>query len=181
MECKTSPAARRLRAGFTLAEFTIASGIVGVLMVALMSFSIFSGRSLLAMGNYIDLDSQSRRALDNLTKEVRRSQTVKAYTTNSITLTDYDADDLMYTYSPSARTLTRTKQNTTTTVLENCDSLTFNMLARDPVSSSWDLTATTNLTQCKALWVYWKCSRTFIAPQVNASTMTSANIVLRVK
>lgn len=181
MDCKTTSSIKRRHSAFTITEFVFASAIVLVLMTALMAFSMFSGRSLLAMSNYLDLDAQSRRALDNMTKEVRRSTAVTAYTTNSITLTDYDGKSFSYTYSPTNRTVTRTRDNKTTTLLENCDSLTFNMLERNPNDGTFDMTAATNAAACKALWVTWKCSRIFIAPQVNADTMTTANIVLRIK
>lgn len=181
MDCKITSPTNRRRAGFTITEFVLASAITVVLMVAIMAFSMFSGRSLLAMSNYMDLDAQSRRALDNLTKEVRRAKAVTAYSTNSITFTDYDGASLVFTFSPTSRTLVRTKNSDTTTLLENCDSLSFNMLERDPNDGTFDMTTATNVTNCKALWVTWKCSRTFIAPSVNADNMTTANIVLRIK
>jgi hypothetical protein len=150
-------------------------------MVALMAFSIFSGRSLLAMSNYLDLDAQSRRALDNLTKEIRRAKAVASYNTNIITFTDYDGNPLVFTFNPTNRTFTRTKGGATTTLLENCDALSFNMLERDPVSGTFDMIVATNAASCKAIWVTWKCSRTFIAPAVNADNLTTANIVMRMK
>ncbi len=181
MDCKITSRDNRRRAAFTITEFVFASAITIVLMVALMAFSLFSGRSLLAMGNYLDLDAQSRRALDSLTKDVRRAREVAAYGTNSITFTDFDNKSLVFTFSPTNRTFTRTKDSQTTTLLENCDTLSFNMLEREANSGSFDLTAATNVINCKALWVTWKCSRTFIAPSVNAANTTTANIVMRLK
>ena len=181
MDCKITSSKHRRRAAFTITEFVMASAITIVLMVALMAFSMFSGRSLLAMSNYLDLDAQSRRALDSLTKDVRRAKEVAAYNTNSITFTDYDGASLVFTFSPTDRTFTRTKSSQTTTLLENCDTLSFNMLERDATSGTFDLTAATNAANCKAIWVTWKCSRTFVAPSVNADNLTTANIVLRLK
>ncbi len=181
MDCKITSRNNRRHAAFTITEFVFASAITIVLMVALMAFSLFSGRSLLAMSNYLDLDAQSRRALDSLTKEVRRAKAVAAYTTNSITFTDYDNKSLVFTFSPTNRVFTRTKDNETTTLLQNCDTLSFNMLERDPIENSFELTTATNVADCKSIWITWKCSRTFVAPAVNADNLTTANIVLRLK
>jgi hypothetical protein len=181
MDCKITSRNNRRRAGFTLTEFVVASFIAIVLMVALMAFSLFSGRSLLAMSNYLDLDAQSRRALDSLTKEMRRAKAVAAYSTNSITFTDFDGAALTFTFSPTNRTFQRTKGSETTTLLENCDTLSFNMLERDPIENSFELTTATNVANCKSIWITWKCSRTFVAPAVNADNLTTANIVLRLK
>lgn len=183
MECKiTSPAnPRARRAAFTLAELVISGGIVAVLAGIIMAFSMFSSRSLLAMGNYLHLDSKSRTALDRLTKEIRRSQNVTAYTTNSVTLKDSDGNPLLFTYNSSTRTLTRTKDSKTDTLLEDVDWLNFDLLERNPTDGDWSLTTATNFTYCKALGLSWSCSRTFVAPSVNASSLTAANIVLRVK
>jgi hypothetical protein len=181
MDCKITSSKHRRGAAFTITEFVIASAITILLMVALMAFSMFSGRSLLAMGNYLDLDAQSRRALDSLTKDVRRAKAVTAYTNNTIYFTDYDGKALSFAFDPTNRVFTRTKDKETTTLLEHCDTLTFNMLERDALSDSFELITATNAAYCKALYVTWTCSRTFIAPSVNAANLTSANIVMRLK
>ena len=47
--------------------------------------------------------------------------------------------------------------------------------------STFDMAIATNAAYCKAIWITWKCSRTFVAPAVNADNLTTANIVLRMK
>jgi hypothetical protein len=162
-------------------EFLVA-GSVGVLCVgALVAFSMFSSRSLLAMGNYTDMDAQARIALDTLTKEIRQAIAVTGYTTNGIALKDYDGQTLQFGYDPVARKLNRTKKGTTAVLLKDCDALSFTLLGREPNDGTFDLEVTTTPAQCKAVFVTWNCSRKFVDAKLNTANMNTATIVLRMK
>ena len=181
MDCKiTSPVKRRAR-GFTYVEFLVASALGVIVAGTLVAFSLYSGRSILAMSNCLELDAQSRTALDTMVWQIRQTQGVSAFTTNSISLTDYDNKTLTFSYDPSAKKLTRTKGTESTVLLKGCDALSFNMFSRDPNDGSWDLNPTTDRTQCKAVFISWNCSRKFVETKLNTESMTSATVVIRNK
>src|SRR4051812_41339391 len=97
------------RSGFTLIETLFTVGVTALSLLALASFFLFSTHSFATLFNYVDLDDANRIAMDQLTRDVRQCDSVKTYSTNSLVLTDFDLADLSYDYSPSNRTLTRTK------------------------------------------------------------------------
>ena len=53
MGCKTTSPTKR-RAGFSLVEGMVALAIAGICGLALVAFSMFIGRGLLAMSNHMD-------------------------------------------------------------------------------------------------------------------------------
>src|SRR5258706_60152 len=71
MVCKTTFTKKQLRqaaAGSSLVEALIAIGITGLLMLALASISMLSGRTFVAFSNYVDLDDHNRIGMDTLTR-----------------------------------------------------------------------------------------------------------------
>src|SRR3954454_14992199 len=116
---------RRSRSAFTLVEMMVATGL-GMLVLAVVAMAtVFSVRSFLAMGNYEELDTASRNALDVMTREIRQTKGLKTYATNQLTFTDYDDADLTYAWNPASGLVTRQKGTTTTVLLKQCDYLLF--------------------------------------------------------
>ncbi len=79
------------------------------LFAAIASFTIYTARSFVAVGNYADLDQASRNSLDVLTRDIRESRALMGFNTNQLALTAEDNQLLVYQYDPSANTLTRRK------------------------------------------------------------------------
>src|SRR6266404_3790796 len=75
---------------FTLVEFLIALSISGLLMVAVSSFMLYSGKSFAGISNYVDLEKNSQRALDTLTRDIRQASSLSAFATNKLTFVDGD-------------------------------------------------------------------------------------------
>ena len=165
----------------TYTEVLIAGSLGMLCAGAIIAFSLFSGRSLLAMSNYIDLDAQSRTALDTMSKQIRRAQTVTVFAPDSITLKDGDDQPLQFTFNSSTHELARIKDGKTTVLLKGCDWLKFDMFDREPSSGTFDLDPVTDPAQCKAIFVSWQCSRKFIDTKLNTANMATATIVLRMK
>ncbi len=181
MECKTLSPKRRA-AGYTMVEFIVASALALLISGALVSFSIFSGRSLMTMSNYLEMDAQARSALDSVTLKLRQAKSVTAFATNSITLNDYDSKPLVLSYDKTQKTLTSTKNGSNPTVLlTGCESLTFNMFSRDPNDATFDLDTTTDVTQCKAIYIAWNSTRYRSNGTTNAANMTTATVILRTR
>ena len=63
-----SKAQHQRQAGMTLVELMVATGISSILLLALLMLSVFTARSFAAITNYMELDKDSRTALDQLTR-----------------------------------------------------------------------------------------------------------------
>src|SRR5258708_3620857 len=127
MECRITFSKGRSRAnsGSTLPEAIIAIGVTAMLVVALCSFTVFTGHNFAALFNYVDLDDVNKTAMDQITRDVRQANQVTSYATNRLTLQDADGLPITYTYNSTNRTLTRTATvsgvASTKTVLTECD------------------------------------------------------------
>jgi hypothetical protein len=178
MELKITYSKSRQKAT-ALADILVAMGVGSILMVAVGSLSLFTGRSLAALTNYADLDSASRTALDIITRDIRQTTSLYEYSSNSLTFVDYDNGMLKFVYSPGAKTLTRIKGNETKVLLKECDYFQFTLWQRNPVPGTFDLVATTNADLCKAVNLTWVCSRKILGQPVNTESVQTARIILR--
>lgn len=185
MECKTISLFRSARkssaAGFTLTEFVIAGALAVLVLAALLSFTLMSANNLLMTRNYLVLDAQARNALDRMTSELRQSLSVTNASSNRLTVVHYSGKLLTYAHDSTNRQVTRTFDNKTTVLLPDCDRLAFTLFNGDPQTDTFDLVATMDVADCKAVRVEWDCSKSFIEPRVNAANNTSATIVMRMK
>src|SRR5262245_33351909 len=183
MDCTaitSRPNHRARRACMTLVEMLIAIGISGLVFLAVGMMIFFSGRSYAALANYVDLDNKSRKALDQMSKEIRQVDAVTAIgtvtltngnqtVTNKLVLSGKEADGtpyvITYLYNPSAtsKPLTRTKEGGlyagTTTLLTGCTYLNFGMFNRVPKDNTLDNFEATDLATCKVVQIDWICSR----------------------
>lgn len=172
---------KRRQSGLTLAELLIASGLGSLFMALAMGLFSFSNRSLASFSNYVALERQSQHALDIISKDVRQVAKLKSNSSTSLTFTDYDGADLCYTYSPSAKTLSRIKGATSEILLEGCDNLTFAIMQRNTLQSSFDQFPAATADTCKLLQLTWNCSRKILGLNLNTENMQSAKIVIRTK
>ena len=161
----------------TLVELLVALGIGGLLMMAVASMAMFSSKSLAGLYNYVDLCSANRLALDKMTREIRQTQRLSAFTTNKLTFVDYDGTNLVYHYFPADRVLMRSKNGIDDTLLTGCDNLTFTLFQRNTLKGTFDQ-GTTNLDS-KVINVNWTCSRSILGNRVNTEPAQSAKIVVR--
>jgi hypothetical protein len=151
-------------------------------IAAVMIFTLFATRSFIALGNYNDLDKTSRNALDRLSREIRQTDALTAYTTNQLTFRDYDGATLIYKWTPPSGStvgrLDRIKNSTTTTLLTQCDFLNFGISQRNP-SNGFAFYPTTNLSSVKLIDMNWRCSRKILQLKVNIESVQTAKIVMR--
>jgi len=186
--------ARRNVKGFTLMETMIVMALAGVVLAIVMATYNYSGTSFAAMGNYSDLDRKSRAALDLLSREIRNSSALIAYsTTNPKSLTFTNASTrkiIVISYDSAGRTLTLAKTGQSTqTLLTSCDTWDYSLYGRVPILSSSNITfnSATNgagnidVTACKLINMNWKCSRTIFGSKRNTESIQTAQIVLRNK
>ena len=57
---------------------------------------IFSTRSFVAMGNYVDLNKASLFALDRLSRDIREASSLQTFATNRLVLLDANTNQLTY-------------------------------------------------------------------------------------
>jgi Tfp pilus assembly protein PilW len=185
---------RRLRA-MTIMEVLVATGVGSIVLATVMSLSLFSTRSSMAVANYTDLDAKSRYALDVISKEVRQATAVSSYqsSTNSksLTLTNSAAGvSSTLTWNGSARTLVlqRTGQ-AALTALTQCDQWNVALYQRTPLVTATNIlfypatntSGTLDLRLCKMIDMSWKCSRSILGQKANTENVQAAQLVLRNK
>lgn len=178
----TSTKLRRAQksAAATLVEYIISIGVGSIALLAIVAFSIYTGRSFAGMMNYVELESQSRSTLDGMIKDIRQTAILTGFTSNSLTFRDYDDKPLLYEYSPENRTLTRTKDGTSKTLLKECDSLNFGIFQRNTTNGTYDqYPASLQASNCKVVQVTWVCSRAITGTKLNTETVQTAKIVIR--
>ena len=157
----------------------VATGVAGLVVTAIASLSYFTSRSFVAATNYTDMALLSRMALDNMSRTIRQSRQVTAYSTNSITLMDGSSNTVQYIYSPTSRRLTSVSGSTTNTYLTNCDSLQFWIYQRTPMSNTFTCYSPASITNAKLVEVTWSCSRQIFGAKVNNEVVESASICMR--
>ena len=174
------PNAKKWRRALTLVETLVAVGVSSIAFAALAAFSFYSGRSFAAIGNYVDLDNTSRRAVDVMTKEILQTGALVYYQTNVLTFTNYDDHtSLQYIYDPAGQTLTQVKDAISTVLLTECDSLEFHMYQRTPQAGTNGFYTATDPAQCKLIDMKWRCSRLLLGQKANTETVQTAQVVIR--
>ncbi len=170
----------RRRAGMTLVELMVATGIGSIVMTAVASLSFYTARSFAALSNYVELDQKSRNALDHMSQKIRQAYGVTSFSSSAVSMLYTNGSTLSYTYSPTAKTLTETVGSDSTTLLTECDALVFEAFARNPIGGTFNqFPATNETTTIKLLQVSWTCSRTIMGDKVNTESVQSAKIVIR--
>lgn len=166
----------------TIPEIVMALGIGSLVIVALLSFSAFSGRSFAALTNYSELDAKSRKALDLLSRDVRRSASLVSYAPRRIELVDGAGTRVVYAYDATAKTLSRVSGGLTEELLSGVDWLRFYIFQRTPVSGTYEqFPASAGVTTAKVVQVDWICSRSILGTRQNTESVQSAKIILRQK
>ena len=178
--------------GFTLIEILMASGILSLLVVMLTTLGFFTARSFATMGNYMDLDDQSRNTVDLLSRDIRNASALTAFTNTSTlkSLTFTNATSGQATtikYDPNARTLVISQTTGASTVVQTnltqCNQWNFTLYDRVPLITSTNISfySATNASVCKVVNLNWSCSREIFGAteKTNTEYIQTAQIVLR--
>jgi hypothetical protein len=164
----------------TLPEYVIATGIGSILVVALMSLSMYSSRTFAGLANYIELNARSVRALDELTREIRRCVSVtKSYPDQLILNDGTNATGLIITYDNLNRVLMCSRQGRSTPILTGCDSVQFALYQRTPLAGTYDQYPAAGAADAKVIAIKWTCSRTVLGVKANTESEQEAKIVMR--
>jgi prepilin-type N-terminal cleavage/methylation domain-containing protein len=189
-----APSRARFR-GFTLMELMISMAVGLVVIGVLVSLSIISAQNFAATANYVQMNDQSRLALDRISREIRNAtQLVGIQTSNPqyLILTNAVLGKLTtITCNTNANVATLTLAKTgegTETLLTGCDAFHFDIFNRYPLIVGTNLSfypATNSVTGkldpkfCKVISLSWKCSRTILGSKLNTEIVQTAQVVLR--
>ncbi|MGB9602523.1 MAG: PilW family protein, partial [Limisphaerales bacterium] len=107
--------------GFTFPELLVTIGVGSIVFIAVASLSLYTGRSFAAITNYVELDNNSRNALDILTRDIRQVNFLDSFTSTSLVFEDSDKKPLMFIYDPNKKIFYRVKEGITNILLTGCD------------------------------------------------------------
>jgi len=168
----------RATLAMTLPEMMVAVAVGSLLLMAVATVFGNSIKSFALMGNYVNMDRDSRNALDRMTREIRRAGSLTSFASDRLVFTKYAATNfsLVYQWDANAHRLTEWKTGSTKTniLLTDCDEFAF---AMQKASGA----ATTSASEGKKISVTWKCSRTMLGKQFSTEQMQQALIVVRNK
>src|SRR5258706_3386865 len=174
MVCKNTFTKSHQTAAFTLTEVMVSSALALLALTALTMFSFFSSRSFAAISNYVLLNQHSELALDKMSREIRQSHRLTAFSTNAFTFLDANSNTVQYIYSSPLRSLLRVSGGVTNAYLANCDSLTFYMYQHTPMSNSFDCYLPAYVTNARLIQVKWSCSSKILGVKANTENMESS-------
>jgi hypothetical protein len=170
----------------TIPELSLAMAVSGVILVALMSFTVYASRCFVAMGNYVDLEQRSQNALDTLTRDIREMQYLTNYrtatisgvqVTNELTFVDVEGTNVTFLHSNDA--LLKIRGAETTTLLTDVDFLSFQIFQRNTMGGTFNQFPTADAQKCKLVAVSWICSRRILGSRMNTESVQTAKIVIR--
>lgn len=167
--------------GFTLVELMVATAAGALVLTGVASVFVGSSISFSAVGNYVSLNRSSESALNQISRDIRRSANLASFANNQLVFNYAGATNLVLTYDPAAKNLTswKTGDAITNVLLTGCDSLQFSMYGNIPQPGG-NLTNTSSISNAKAISVNWRCSRTIMARR-NTEDTQEAVIVIRNK
>ncbi len=180
--------AAKSRRAWTLVEIMVALGIFTLSGMAMMGTYIYSVKAMASMYAYALLDAYNRQAMDLLTREIRQSKNVLAYTTNSVTLLtakdDGSTDRVTYSFNPGTKKMVRKSDAEGTRVLlENCNLLQFDLFTRCPSNSTdfgaFPVAVSDWSNTVKVLQLTWKTSVVQPSGIANSENVQTARIVIR--
>jgi hypothetical protein len=150
-----------------------------MIMLALVGISVFSGRSFVAMANYVELDDANRIAIDNITRDLRSCNRVLSCATNYLALEDYDGGWLIYVHFPNTKELVRYKVGEAKPLLTGCEGLEFHLGKRNTQPGTLDQYPAATANEAKVVDVSWKCYREILGIKANTESVQTAKIVIR--
>ena len=161
-------------------EYLMSVAIGGLVLGVVAPLCLYSGLNFAGLANYVQLNTASVYALDQLSKDIRQAIALTSYASNQLTfLMDSNQPPLTFTYFSTNKTLVREQGTDSTTLLRGCDSLQFSIYQRTPIPGTYDQYPTANATNCKVVTVNWVCSRSILGNRLNTETEQTAKLVIR--
>jgi len=150
---------RYRESGWTLLEMLIATGIGSILVAAIAALSLYGARSFCVIGNFADMDADSRQALDLLSREFRQASSVVDYQTNppvtwvSVSTNPAVGPTAKVTWDSQAGTVTLTAHGHDRVLLQECNYWDAKLYQRVPIISATNVafSGAAMISDCKAV------------------------------
>src|SRR5262249_42251948 len=138
---------RKLVLGLTLPELMVTVGVGSLVLLGVMMVFMTSARSFAAMSNYVTMDQASRSAVDQMTRDIRKSKDLVSFATDQLVFKYSSTNNLTYKYDASSKQLLSwTTGGSTNSLLTDCDSVQFTMYKNAP-GSGGNFNTTTTVSQ----------------------------------
>lgn len=185
---------QRRNAGFSLVEMliavTIATSVIGVVAV----ISVDTALHYAAIGNYVTMADQSRNAMDMISREVRSSNALIAFSTNTPVYlelsnsTSSTITTIYYDNTNSYLSMSKTGQSNRV-LLTQCNFWTFSLYNRHPLINSNDIyfypstnySGQVDASRTKVINMSWKCTRSVLGTKLDSQSVQTAQVILRNK
>lgn len=178
----------RLR-GFTLVELMVSAALTTFILAAVISSFLFLGRTGANMQNYVDMESQARRAIETFAADVRMAKSATWNSAKSLTLTVVNSSGTSvtrtYAYNSTTGRFTRTDDATsaTSTLLTGITSFTFTAykINTDTIDLSDSATLVSASSLTKQVQISVRCIRSTRTVTDATNSVISARFILRNK
>ena len=178
MDCKAISTKRR-KSGQSLVSLVIGLGIGLLLVAAVATVWVYSTRSFVDMGNYMEMDGGARHALDVMSADIRQADGVSSYSSNALTL-KVGSNQLAYTFNAAQRTVFRQESSVTRALLTDCDNVHYDLYQRNPTNGLYDyFPDSSSATNAKLVEVTVLCTRSVLGRTADSTALQSARIVIR--
>lgn len=172
-----TPAHSKAVQAMTLVEMMVAILVGSLVMAIIATASLTASHWFAALVNYVDMDVQSRNALDQMTLKIRQAGALTEFTPTHLKFAVPGETNsfLVYNWDSATGSLMewKTGDSRTNTLLTGCDQLAFSMY-------NAAFAPTTNLLHSEGLGVNWTCSRTILGLKTTEE-MQQGIIVIRNK
>jgi Tfp pilus assembly protein PilW len=161
-------------------SLVVGLGIGSLLMAAVASVWVYSARSFVDLGNYMEMDGGARYALDLMSADIRQADGVSSYSSNALTL-KVGSNQLAYTFDAAQRTLFRRESSVTRKLLTDCDNVHYDLYQRNPTNGLYDyFPDASGATNAKLVEVTVLCTRSVLGRAgADSTALQSARIVIR--
>ena len=180
--------------GFTLVELLVSASISVFVVGSIAMLCIISAQNFAATSNYVQMNDQSRNAVDLISREIRNATALTDFGTNNpqyLLLTNaYNGTYAKITCDTSANVgtlvLSRTGQSDKI-LLTGCTNFSFQLFDRYPLISPTNLSFYASINTsgqvdrrfCKVINLNWACKRTILGSKLNTEVVQTAQVVLR--
>ena len=186
---------RSSRQGMSLVEMMVAVAAGSLVLAAAATMWIFTARSFASTGNYMDMDTKSRQAVDLMLRDIRQATSIVGFqntgSNNWLTVTNSLAagTGATFAWNSDSRSLVCRKSGQPDKVyLTECDLWAFSLYQRTPHTNgtyvffpATNVSGTIDLSITKLVNMTWKCSRKIIGKTLNTENVQTAQVVLRNK
>jgi hypothetical protein len=168
--------------GFSTPATMVNVAIVSLAMLGSGSFGPSSMHKVATMANYSSLNNQGQNASSLIAEDIRRASAVESASPDSIVLKTTFAGQtsrLCYVYDAKSRTLTRSNEQDTQTILTGVDSFAFSLFQRPAADAPYAKFAPASASDARLVGCRWSCSRKLAGSKMDSETIELAPIVLR--